>query len=208
MNAGPDGFAELLERARVAGAALGELLELFRAHLTRKAEALLAGRIPTRADAADAVQQTFLEAHAAFPRFAGHSEGEFAGWLDAILQNNVAGLIRDHTQVKKRAVGRERSIDSPPTAAPAAPLPGPLTSPSQRAMRAEDVERLVRALAALPDDQREAVRLRHLEGWPLTAIAERLDRTLAATAGLIKRGMQALRGALRKDDADKEEPGG
>jgi RNA polymerase sigma-70 factor (ECF subfamily) len=68
-------------------------------------------------------------------------------------------------------------------------------------MRAEDAERLVRALAALPEDQREAVRLRHLEGWPLTAIAEKLDRSLAAAAGLIKRGMQTLRDALRRDEA-------
>ena len=46
--------------------------------------------------------------------------------------------------------------------------------------------------------QREAVRLRHLEGWALADIARHLDRTPAATAGLIKRGMQALRRQLQK----------
>lgn len=197
MNTDPNRFTELLGHARLGGAALGVLLESFRPSLTRKAEALLAGRIPTRADAGDVVQQTFLEAHAAFGQFVGSSEPEFAAWLDVILQNNVSGLLRDHTQSQKRAVGRERSLDSQPDAR-AAPLPpAQLTSPSQRAMRAEDVDRLVRALAGLPDDQREAVRLRHLEGWGLAAIAERFNRTPAATAGLIKRGMQALRGALQ-----------
>jgi RNA polymerase sigma-70 factor (ECF subfamily) len=51
---------------------------------------------------------------------------------------------------------------------------------------------------ALPDDQREAVRLRHLEGWALADIAQHLGRTPAATAGLIKRGMQALRRQLHR----------
>jgi RNA polymerase sigma-70 factor (ECF subfamily) len=63
-------------------------------------------------------------------------------------------------------------------------------------MRGEEAERLSRALVALPDDQREAVRLRHLEGWPLADIARHLGRTPAATAGLIKRGMQTLRRLL------------
>lgn len=199
MSADPDRFAELLACARVAGAVFGELLESFRAPLTRRAEELLAGRISARVDAGDVVQQTFLEAHTAIDRFAGASVGEFAAWLDAILQNNVAGLIRDHTRAKKRAVARECSLSATPSA-PAPLPPAGITSPSQRAMRAEDVERLVRALAALPDDQREAVRLRHLEGWPLVAIAERLNRPPGAAAGLIKRGMQALRAALQKGD--------
>jgi RNA polymerase sigma factor (sigma-70 family) len=75
------------------------------------------------------------------------------------------------------------------------------STPSQRAMRAEDLERLTRALATLPEDQREAVRLRHLEGWALAAIAEHLGRSPAATAGLVKRGMKALRSQMRQEDA-------
>jgi RNA polymerase sigma-70 factor, ECF subfamily len=71
-----------------------------------------------------------------------------------------------------------------------------LTTPSQKAIRIEQSEHLSHALEALPEDQREAVRLRHLEGWALADIAVRLGRTPAATAGLIKRGMKALRRGL------------
>ena len=74
------------------------------------------------------------------------------------------------------------------------------SSPSQKAIRGEDAELLSQALTELPDDQREAVRLRHLEGWALADIARYLRRSNAATAGLIKRGMQALRRHLRRDD--------
>ena len=75
-----------------------------------------------------------------------------------------------------------------------------ITSPSQKAMRREEEQRLTQALTALPDDQREAVRLRHLEGWALDDIAVHLGRTCAATAGLIKRGMKALRRELRRSN--------
>ena len=74
------------------------------------------------------------------------------------------------------------------------------STPSQKAMRGEEAERLTQALAALSEDQREAVRLRHLEGWPLADIARHMDRTPAATAGLIKRGMQALRRQLHQSE--------
>ena len=77
-------------------------------------------------------------------------------------------------------------------------LDAKISSPSQKAIRGEEAERLGQALAALPNDQREAVRLRHLEGWALADIACHLGRSPAATAGLIKRGMQALRRQLQK----------
>jgi len=75
-----------------------------------------------------------------------------------------------------------------------------LTTPSQKAIRGEQANRLAQALAALPDDQREAVRLRHLEGWALAEIAVRVGRSSAATAGLIKRGMKALRRRLHESE--------
>jgi RNA polymerase sigma-70 factor (ECF subfamily) len=73
-----------------------------------------------------------------------------------------------------------------------------LSSPSEKAIRGEEEHRLAEALTTLPADQREAVRLRHLEGWALADIARSLGRSPAATAGLIKRGMQALRRRLRE----------
>jgi RNA polymerase sigma-70 factor (ECF subfamily) len=95
-------------------------------------------------------------------------------------------------------VRRERSLDDCQGAqgAWAPELDAGLSSPSQKAMRGEEAQQLTRALTALPEDQGEAVRLRHLEGWALADIARHLGRTPAATAGLIKRGMQALRRQL------------
>jgi RNA polymerase sigma-70 factor (ECF subfamily) len=180
--------------------ALGRLLEGQRAALHRQAKRQIAGRIAVRVDASDIIQQTFLEAHRSFPQFSGRDARELAAWLQTILDHKVAGAIRDHALLQKRNVGRDQSLDD--SHGGAGPLKqkldAGLSSPSQKAIRAEDAQLLAQALTILPDDQREAVRLRHLEGWALADIARHLGRTPAATAGLIKRGMQALRRQMHK----------
>jgi RNA polymerase sigma-70 factor (ECF subfamily) len=187
---------DLIERARRGDSAvLGRLLEENRTALIAEAERQLRGRLAARVDSADIIQQTFLEAHRGFERFEGQTEIEFSCWLRTILNRNIAGQLRDHTRAAKRDVRRECSLDD--SRGDGEPLWRRMvaahSSPSQHAVRAEDFARLAGALGDLTNDQREAVRLRHLEGWPLVQIAERLGRTQAATAGLIKRGVKALR---------------
>jgi RNA polymerase sigma-70 factor (ECF subfamily) len=194
---------ELLDQAlHGSPEALGRLLDVQRADLHRLAERQLDGPIAARVDASDILQQTFLEAYRSFPQFAGRDMRELAAWLRSILDHKVARAIRDHTLLQKRDVGRERSIDDSHggRAALKHDLNGNLTSPSQKAIRGEEADRLSQALAALPDDQQEAVRLRHIEGWALADIAARLGRTPAAAAGLIKRGMKALRRQMHGSD--------
>jgi RNA polymerase sigma-70 factor (ECF subfamily) len=201
MNDDAANTSELLERARRGdGEALGRLLELHRAGLHHLAERQLGGRVAVRVAASDVIQQTFLEAHRRFGHFAGREEREWAAWLRAILEHKVAGAIRDHALLQKRTVRREQSMDQDKGSKPGLKqgLNAGHSSPSQKAMRVEEKARLEGALGALPEDQREAVRLRHLEGWALEDIARRLNRTPAATAGLIKRGMQALRRRLHE----------
>jgi RNA polymerase sigma-70 factor (ECF subfamily) len=193
----------LLDQALQGDAeALGRLLDAQRAGLHRLAERQLEGRIAVRVDASDILQQTFLEAYRGFPQFAGREMRDLLAWLHSILDHKIAGAIRDHTLLQKRDMSRERSIDD--THGGGSPLKEDLgadhSTPSQKAMRGEDAHRLEQALATLPDDQREAVRLRHLEGWALADIAVRLGRSAAATAGLIKRGMKTLRRRLHESD--------
>jgi RNA polymerase sigma-70 factor (ECF subfamily) len=194
---------ELLKQARQGDReALGRLLEAQRAALYRLAQRQLEGRIAVRVDASDIIQQTFLEAHRGFEQFAAQDAQDLAGWLKSILDHKVASAIRDHTILQKRNLRREQSMDD--SQGREAPLKQELdagiTSPSQKAIRGEEEQRLNQALAALPDDQRESVRLRHLEGWALADIARHLGRSQTATAGLIKRGMKVLRRQLHRTD--------
>ena len=67
------------------------------------------------------------------------------------------------------------------------------SSPSQHAIRQEELLRMAETLAMLPEGQRRAIELHHLQGWPLAEIAAELETTKAAVAGLLHRGLKNLR---------------
>ena len=75
-------------------------------------------------------------------------------------------------------------------------------SPSERIVEAERALQLARALEQLPDDQGEAVRLRHLEGRKLVEIAESMNKTPDAVAGLARRGVATIRKCLADSEAN------
>jgi RNA polymerase sigma-70 factor (ECF subfamily) len=173
---------------------LGHLLDRYRAYLRVLAERQIGGELARRVDASDVVQQTMLEAQRAFGDFHGTTEPQFMVWLVQLLNRNVRDNVRDHLLTARRAAGRQ-SLESD-TVAWRTDSPEQ-SSPNQRSMRGEDAIRLAAALEHLLEDQRTAVRLRHLEGWSLAEIAQHLGCTPAATAGLIKCGVQTLRERLR-----------
>ena len=185
---------ELLRRSRGGDArALGEMLERHRAYLRLLARRQLSDRLRVRLDESDIIQQTFLFAHRDLPQFEGNDAGEFAAWLLRIMDRCVQQAIRDHATLQKRALGREEPQSGDPEQQQGVTLQHSDPSPSQRAMQGEDAVRLARSLEQLPDDQREAVRLRYLEGWQLNQISQSLDKSPAAVAGLLKRGLRTLR---------------
>jgi RNA polymerase sigma-70 factor (ECF subfamily) len=70
------------------------------------------------------------------------------------------------------------------------------SSPSVRAERHEELFRLAAALAALPEDQRRAVELHHIQERPLAEVAAELGRSKGAVAQLLFRGLKKLRELL------------
>ncbi len=193
---------ELHRRARAGDReALGKLLNRYRPYLWILAQRRLEP-VRGRVDASDVVQQTFLEAHRDFSAFTGREEAELIAWLRRILENNAAHTLERHLFTQKRRVDREQSLDD--THNGGAPLHQRMaaeqTSPSRRAMLGEAAVRLAQALETLPADQREAIRLRHLEGWTMAQLVEHFQRSETAVAGLIKRGLRGLREHFQGDD--------
>src|SRR5579872_3033397 len=85
----------LLVEARQGGdAARGALLETYRNYLELLARIEIGRRLQTKVDAADLVQETFLEAHRNFAMFRGQEEEEFAAWLRGIMAARIANLVR------------------------------------------------------------------------------------------------------------------
>jgi RNA polymerase sigma-70 factor (ECF subfamily) len=197
---------ELVKRA-VNGdlEAMGALLQYFRPYLRILASRQLDSAVNARVDPSDVVQQTCLEACRDVDAFRGSSQAELVAWLRRILENNVSQSIQVHCVAQKRSVSREQLMGDTKNAKGnlADVSGGKSSSPSRRAMRGELAVRVATEIERLPDDQREAVRLRHLEGWSLAQLARHFDRTESAVAGLIKRGLRALR--LQLADVAKDD---
>jgi RNA polymerase sigma-70 factor, ECF subfamily len=176
-------------------------LERYRDYLLLLARAHLAGRLRAKLDASDAVQQTLLRAHAGRGQFQGRSEAELAGWLRRILANVLAGSARAFATAA-RDVGVEQSLAAALDESSARLddwLAAGHSSPSEQAVRGEQLIRVSAALARLPEDQRRAVELHHLRGCSLAEAGEAMGRTSRAVAGLLVRGMRRLRQLLNED---------
>jgi RNA polymerase sigma-70 factor (ECF subfamily) len=177
-------------------------LERYRPLLRLLAQIHLDPRLKAKLDPSDVVQETFTQAYAARDGFRGTSPAECEAWLRAILARTLLRAVRKFLQQQKGDVKRERPLDMVSAAAEDSAartadwLAAEQASPSEQAVHNEQVLRLAAALDALPEAQREALVLQHWYGLSLAEIGAHLGRSPAAVAGLIKRGVRALREAL------------
>jgi RNA polymerase sigma-70 factor (ECF subfamily) len=173
-------------------------LEQFRPYLDFLVRHQLDDRLKGKLDASGVVQQTLWEAHQGWKDFRGSSEAERAAWLRQILVRNLTDEVRK-LAAGKRDLARERSLEAAVEQSStrlAAWLAQEQSSPSQQAMWHEQMIELVAALARLPEDQRTAVELHHLEGCSLAEVGRQMQRSKEAVAGLLFRGMKRLRELL------------
>jgi RNA polymerase sigma-70 factor (ECF subfamily) len=175
-----------------------EDLERFREYLGLLARLQLDPRLQAKVDLSGVVQQTLLEAHLAMGQRRGEGEAQVVAWLRKILVNNLADEIRKHA-AGKRDAAIERSLDAgleQSSSRIEAWLAADQSSPSQRAIQHEEMLLLADAVAGLPENQRRAVEYHHLKGWSLAEIAEALQCSKSAVAGLLHRGLETLRRRL------------
>jgi RNA polymerase sigma-70 factor (ECF subfamily) len=196
-SGGRDDVPAMLARARAGEPdVLGALFERFRNYLLVLARVQIGRRLQRKVEEADLVQETFLEAHRAFPRFRGGSEGELAYWLRQILAARLAMLVRHYFGTQQRDVNLERELSealdqSSEQLGQAFVASG--TSPSQGAVRREEAVRLADALAQLPPDYRQVITLRHLESLTFPEVSKRMGRSVDAVEKLWARALVQLR---------------
>ncbi|QDS99615.1 sigma-70 family RNA polymerase sigma factor [Adhaeretor mobilis] len=197
----------LLARAQQgSGESLGQLLQLYTNYLRILVVSQLDGKLRQRVSPSDVVQETFFEAHRDFQQFRGKTTPEFLAWLRKILVNNLHTVVEKHVLAGKRDVRREVSAEKlgadleKSTLRLDAFLPDPGESPSMHLQQREMQVRLANELAALPEDYRDAIVMRHLEGLPFEEIGRRMDRTAGAVRMLWLRAIKLLRERMATDD--------
>ena len=132
--------------------------------------------------AEEATQQTFVQAWRAASSF--DPSRELGPWL-ATIARRVA--IDVHRRESRRAHSR---LDDVPAAHPAV-----ITLP-ESAESAYDAWEVRQALAELPDDERDVVRLQHLDGLTQSEIAAKLNVPLGTVKSRSVRAYRRLAGRL------------
>jgi RNA polymerase sigma-70 factor (ECF subfamily) len=182
----------------------GQVLESFRAYLHLLARLQLSARLRGKVDLSGVVQQTLLEAHVAWDRFQLMGQDQQAAWLRKVLANNLTDEVRKLGTAGRdadRVKSLEQALEESSSQLEAC-LAIEESSACQQAIRNERLLLLAQAMDQLPEDQRLAVELHHLQGVELAEVARQMERSKAAVAKLMHRGIERLH-ALFKGEEDK-----
>ena len=181
--------------------ALRELFARYDARLHRLVKLRLDPRVRGRLDAADVVQEAYLEVCRKLVDYLADPKLPFYLWLRLITAQKLALAHRQHLGVQARAVGREMSLyrgalPEASSAALAARLLGRLTSPSQAAARAELKLRVQAALDRMDAIDREVLSLRHFEQLTNAETALTLGIKESTACNRYVRALERLRAIL------------
>jgi RNA polymerase sigma-70 factor (ECF subfamily) len=147
-----------------------------------------------REDALEAVQEAFLRAYRALPRFRG--EATFRTWITGIAINvcrsRLVGAEARQRRSTQSLVQRDPDRDEDVVL----PLPDPAPDPETQARGSELRAALERALAALSSEHREILLLREMNGMEYEELAAALGCALGTVKSRIARARNALRRAL------------
>jgi len=186
-----DSDAHLVERAKAGDMHAFELLVL---KYRRRVQRVIARLVRDADLVEDLAQDTFWQAYRALPQFRG--ESQFYTWLYRIAVNTAkkALLARRHESAAPPVEGAESGQEE--------------TFPSENEPMAEDTPETVyaarelaqaveAALAALPEDWRQAVTLREIEGLSYEAIAAQMGTPIGTVRSRIFRAREAIAQRIR-----------
>jgi RNA polymerase sigma-70 factor (ECF subfamily) len=181
--------------------ALGKLFTANHQRLRRMIQLRLDRRLQGRIDAADVLQDAFMDASRRLKEYAANPAIPPFLWLRLLTVQRLQTLHRLHLGVKARDAGREVSLHSGPLPAAdsrslAAQLLGRLTTPSRAALRAEIQIKIQEALNAMDPIDREILALRHFEELSNQEAADVLGLHKAAASNRYVRALRRLKELL------------
>ena len=130
-------------------------------------------------DAEDATERTFMAALRGLPEFEDRGS-TFRAWLFRIAHNTVANAHRSRS--RRRAEPLPESFERP----------APNADPAGLVAVADELHEVRRAIAEMPDDRRQVILLRFVDGLSTAEVAEVLDRSPGAVRVLLHRSLRDL----------------
>ncbi len=137
-----------------------------------------------RSDAEEAVQDAFVRAYRALPRY--EERDRFEPWLFRIVLNCCRTLAESRSRRQKRYVAGDEAL---------ATVAAPQTADDE-AVR----EEVMAALEKLPAEQKEAFLLRHVEGLDYDQMSQVTGAGVSALKMRVKRASDRLQAMLREVD--------
>ena len=182
MTIDDDAIERLVAEARAGDAwAFGLIFDHYHEAIHR----FIASRVQRPSDAEDLTQLVFVKVLEALPRY--ESRGvPFGGWLFRLARNAVIDFVRtrrDHADldaVAERAQGA--------------------AGPDEMVIVRQELDAVEAALAALTDEQREAIALRFFSGLSAREAAEAMGKQEGTVRGLQFRAIAALRRQLEIEE--------
>ncbi|QDT53636.1 ECF RNA polymerase sigma factor SigD [Caulifigura coniformis] len=177
---------------------LVELLKEKQPQLLAYINRQLGSRLKQKVEAEDILQEATIDAVRRVAEFEQLQREPF-GWLCQIAEHRLIDAHRRFFQSQKRAGEREMSIDADRAddgGKFADLLAVSMTTASQALSRNQKEFQLQVALQELPEETREVLRLRYVDGLQTKEIAERLGKTDGAIRVLLTRSVQKLQEKL------------
>ena len=169
-----------------------EFSDLYRAHL-RDVYSYSYYRIGNHHDAEDLTEQAFLQAYRHFERARREPNGRpLRPWLIRIAHNLAANYHRDRSRRPQTNLEDAAVISAP-------------HGTEQIVEEREEVQAVLRGVAGLPDDRREALIMRFALGMDNREIARALGRSEGATKVLIHRAIKQLEERLQAEEGGGDE---
>lgn len=194
-------FRDHIAQARAGDiGALGELLESYRTYLLLVANQELEPSLRRKVAASDIVQNVFLRARMNLGDFRGEGESEWRGWIRQILLRDLHDVRRSYLETEKRNISKEISLDQRDHAQSCHQrtheVIEPRLTPHSSAIVQEEAAMLRLALAHLPEEYQQVIRLRNWELLSFDDIGARMSRSADAARKLWSRAILRLQAEM------------
>jgi RNA polymerase sigma-70 factor (ECF subfamily) len=144
--------------------------------------------LPSRAEAEDAVQETFVRLWQTADRFDPH-RARLVTWVMLITRRHLIDRLR-RKSARPEQLGFDASMEAL----------GPVSEPPKLPGGEHDLDVLRRRIDELPELQRVVIERTYLQGFTLREVSEQLGAPLGTVKSALSRGLARLRDRMSSDN--------